>query len=45
MRLTFRCAPLSAAVLAVVPATAQEADAPVVIRADRLIIGTDAPPC
>ena len=45
MRFMFRFALfVVAAVLAAVPAVAQDADAPIVIRADRLIIGTDAPP-
>ena len=45
MRVSFSLVGLAlAAVLVGNPAAPQEADPPIVIRADRLIIGTDAPP-
>ena len=44
MRLTSRFALLPLAVLPALPAAAQDGESPIVIRADRLIIGTDAPP-
>ena len=44
MRFTPRLALLALTVLPALPAAAQDGETPVVIRADRLIIGTDAPP-
>lgn len=44
MRFMSRLASFAFAVLPALPAAAQDGDAPIVIRADRLIIGTDAPP-
>ena len=44
MRFMSRLALLALAVLPALPAAAQDGETPIVIRADRLIIGTDAPP-
>ena len=44
MRFKSRLALLALAVLPALPAAAQDGATPIVIRADRLIIGTDAPP-
>lgn len=44
MRFMSRLARFAFAVLLALPAAAQDAETPLVIRADRLIIGTDAPP-
>ena len=44
MRFKSRLALLALAVLPAFPAAAQDGATPIVIRADRLIIGTDAPP-